>query len=112
MLNDSIRRYPHPFTETPSGHYHTHDQEDPVGLDTPRTLVELWMCTVSATIREKKDWHVKFRDPEIRAKWREEIVEYGLIENLRFTDNMVRTVSNILRPLTLALSGELHSDRA
>lgn len=81
----------HPFTNTGSGSglRYTYSR-DPVGIDQPRTLVELRMCALSAAIREKLDWHVKFRDESIRAKWIEEIrqQQQDMHESLRLTDNM------------------------
>ncbi len=39
----------------------------------PRTLLELDMMRLSATIREKERWWDKYTNPEIVAKWREEV---------------------------------------
>lgn len=79
----------HPFTNTGSGFRYT-SSGDSIGIDQPRTLVELRMCALSAAIREKLDWHVKFRDESIRAKWIEEIrqQQQDMHESLRLTDNM------------------------
>ncbi|KAJ2970928.1 hypothetical protein NUW54_g12620 [Trametes sanguinea] len=41
----------------------------------PITLVELRMRKFSGMIRSKPDWWTKVNDPEIMAKWREEMVE-------------------------------------
>lgn len=37
--------------------------------------IELKLCQVSATIREKPNWWIKMRDPTISAKWKSEISE-------------------------------------
>ena len=68
-------RYPHPFTGHSWGGWYGMDTGDYGNKDSPRTLAELRMCELSATIREKKDWHIKFRDPEIQDKWRSEVEE-------------------------------------
>ena len=87
-------RFPHPFTEGADYDYYDSDEDDPTEQDTPRTLVELRMCALSAAIREKADWHVKFRDEKIRSKWTEEIREQqkDLHQSLQLTDNMVRPI--------------------
>ncbi|KIY66110.1 hypothetical protein CYLTODRAFT_399294 [Cylindrobasidium torrendii FP15055 ss-10] len=61
-------RYPHPF---PS------DDWDNGWGDTPRTIVELRMCALSTTLREKERWWEKVKDKDIRAKWRAEALEQG-----------------------------------
>ncbi|KAH9914472.1 uncharacterized protein B0H18DRAFT_126498 [Fomitopsis serialis] len=88
------QRYKHPFTEDGEWEYYEDEDEDPTDKDTPRTLVELRMCALSAAIREKPEWWVKFRDAEVRAKWSEEIKEQqrGLHRSLQLTDNMVRVL--------------------
>ncbi|KAI0717938.1 hypothetical protein C8Q72DRAFT_902417 [Fomitopsis betulina] len=45
-------------------------------------------------MREKPDWHVKFRDEKIRSKWTEEIREQqkDLHESLQLTENMINYV--------------------
>ncbi|EPT06268.1 hypothetical protein FOMPIDRAFT_1110227 [Fomitopsis schrenkii] len=61
-----IDRFPHPFTEVGEDHYDFYgDVTDE--CDSARTLVELRMCALSAAIREKPEWHVKFRDEKIRS---------------------------------------------
>lgn len=72
--------------------YYDDDDDDPTEKDTPRTLIELRMCALSAAIREKPEWWVKCRDKIIQAKWREEIKEQqkDLHRSLQLTDNMVR----------------------
>lgn len=85
------RRYPHPFTTQKDWEWpHAYAQ----AKDTPRTLIELRMCELSAAIREKLDWHVKFRDDTIRAKWKQEIEEQQayLHPGLKLTENMVRNL--------------------
>ncbi|KZT74035.1 hypothetical protein DAEQUDRAFT_702202 [Daedalea quercina L-15889] len=79
-LGVDLFRFPHPFTR--------------LDVDTPRSLVEIRMCALSAAIREKVDWHIKFRDQKIRAKWADEIREQqkDLHESLRLTDNMINYV--------------------
>lgn len=39
----------------------------------PRTLAEQRVIQASASIREKENWFVKYKDPEIRARWRREL---------------------------------------
>lgn len=34
------------------------------------------MSALSSTIREKPEWWVKMKDPEITAKWRAEVLEH------------------------------------
>ncbi|KAH9914457.1 uncharacterized protein B0H18DRAFT_1125496 [Fomitopsis serialis] len=43
------------------------EDDDPTDKDTPRTLIELRMCALSAAIREKPEWWVKFRDEDVQA---------------------------------------------
>ena len=89
---DTARRFNHPFTECREWEYYLLDDDDPIDKDTPRTLIELRMCALSAAIREKPEWWVKFRDETIRAKWREETQEQQkeMHRSLQLTDNMVR----------------------
>ena len=93
-INDTASnsfRYLHPFTEQDFDNLDW-NEEDEGDRDTPRTLIELRMCELSAIIREKPDWHVKCRHDEIQAKWRKEIEEQqaDLPEHLKLTSNMVR----------------------
>ncbi|EJD02430.1 uncharacterized protein FOMMEDRAFT_29447 [Fomitiporia mediterranea MF3/22] len=48
-------------------------------LPPPRTLHELAMVKLSASIREKPNWWLKYTDPEIRARWRKEAQEMALV---------------------------------
>ncbi|OSC97245.1 hypothetical protein PYCCODRAFT_1399071 [Trametes coccinea BRFM310] len=41
----------------------------------PITLIELRMRTFSGMIRSKPDWWVKIHDPELVAKWRQEMID-------------------------------------
>ncbi|KAJ7136136.1 hypothetical protein C8R44DRAFT_869805 [Mycena epipterygia] len=41
----------------------------------PKTLVERMMYTLSWELRTKPEWQRKAKDPEIRAKWRQEALE-------------------------------------
>ncbi|KAL5529747.1 hypothetical protein ACEPAG_5732 [Sanghuangporus baumii] len=41
-------------------------------LPPPRTLNELLMVKLSTSIRSKPEWWKKYKDPEIRTRWREE----------------------------------------
>ena len=88
-----IVRFPNPFTQVGDGHYDVYDLEDDdfKECDTARTLIELRMCALSAAIREKPDWHAKFRDEKIRSRWAEEVREQQreVHESLQLTDNMV-----------------------
>ncbi|EPT01734.1 hypothetical protein FOMPIDRAFT_1048621 [Fomitopsis schrenkii] len=87
-------RFPHPFTDGADFDYYDFDEPDPPDLDTPRTLVELRMCALSTSIREKAGWHVKFRDEKIRSRWIEEIHEQqkDVHPSLQLTDNMINYV--------------------
>ncbi|KAG0247206.1 hypothetical protein BGZ95_008916, partial [Linnemannia exigua] len=64
---------PHPWTGD--------DYEDgfPVTL-----ITELTMMAVSNTIREKPQWWLKYKDPEISAKWKQEIESAGLERHERY----------------------------
>ncbi|TFY64227.1 hypothetical protein EVJ58_g2765 [Rhodofomes roseus] len=99
--NDSINdfddeggRFRHPFTDVGDFDYLDADDDDPDDKDTPRTLVEIRMCALSAAIREKVDWHVKYRDEKIRTKWAEEIREQqkDVHQSLQLTENMINYV--------------------
>ncbi|KAI0719901.1 hypothetical protein C8Q72DRAFT_899738 [Fomitopsis betulina] len=91
-----IVRFPNPFTQVGDGHYDVYDLEDDdfKECDTARTLIELRMCALSAAIREKPDWHAKFRDEKIRSRWAEEVREQQreVHESLQLTDNMINYV--------------------
>ncbi|KAF9154000.1 hypothetical protein BG015_002143 [Linnemannia schmuckeri] len=51
----------------------------------PVTLItELTMMAVSNTIREKPNWWLKYQDPEISARWRQEIEAAGLERHERY----------------------------
>lgn len=51
----------------------------------PVTLItELTMMAVSNTIREKPNWWLKYQDPEISARWRQEIETVGLERHERY----------------------------
>ena len=86
------KRYKHPFTVDRGYAYYSELQDDPTDKDTPKTLVELRMCALSAAIRAKPEWWVKFRDETVRAKWIGEIKEQqkDIHRSLQLTDNMVR----------------------
>ncbi|EIN07905.1 hypothetical protein PUNSTDRAFT_53245 [Punctularia strigosozonata HHB-11173 SS5] len=87
-------RYPHPFTEKEQGEYYDSDEEGDSEKDNPRTLIELRMCALSATIREKPEWYNKFRDAKIQEKWRKEIQEQqaDLHDSQKLTSNMVNYI--------------------
>ncbi|KAI0729142.1 hypothetical protein C8Q72DRAFT_337124 [Fomitopsis betulina] len=87
-------RFPHPFTEEAGHDYYDFDDDDPLEQDTPRTLVELRMCALSASLRDKPDWHIKFRDEKIRSKWVAEIHEQqkDVHQSLQLTDNMINYI--------------------
>ncbi|GAA5848984.1 hypothetical protein JCM8547_006404 [Rhodosporidiobolus lusitaniae] len=46
--------------------------ESPAHLEAPPSLHEILMHGLSYSIRRKPDWVRKYKDPEIRAKWKEE----------------------------------------
>ena len=52
------------------------------------------MCALSAAIRAKSEWWVKFRDEKVRAKWTEENKDQqqNIHRSLQMTDNMVRAI--------------------
>ncbi|KAG9073133.1 hypothetical protein KI688_000920 [Linnemannia hyalina] len=51
----------------------------------PVTLItELTMMAVSNTIREKPNWWLKYNDPDISARWRQEIEAAGLEREERY----------------------------
>jgi hypothetical protein len=66
-------RYRHPFTKAEWSPWYQIDHQEPSEKESPRTLVELRMCALSAAIREKPQWYTKFRDIKIQEKWRTEI---------------------------------------
>ncbi|EIN12310.1 hypothetical protein PUNSTDRAFT_118210 [Punctularia strigosozonata HHB-11173 SS5] len=85
-------RFPHPFTTNNELGYGSLTLP---GRDRPRTLVELLMCKLSSTIREKPRWHEKFQDPAVQQKWREEVLEQqgvSVPRNLALTPNMINYV--------------------
>ncbi|KZV97535.1 hypothetical protein EXIGLDRAFT_832794 [Exidia glandulosa HHB12029] len=63
---------PHPF-------YAKRGQQDG---ELPRTLVELEMCALSASVRAEPEWWRKLTDPDTRARWMENGFRY---------DNLTRT---------------------
>src|SRR5208282_5120156 len=52
--------FPHPHSDFMGSH--------------PRSILELRLNALSATIRNKPDWHIKRLDPTVVAKWREEAI--------------------------------------
>ncbi|KAI5121385.1 hypothetical protein M0805_001198 [Coniferiporia weirii] len=48
-------------------------------LPNPRTLAELLMVKLSASIRSKPEWWVKYKDPNIRSKWRGEALATKMV---------------------------------
>jgi hypothetical protein len=93
-------RYRHPFTEAEVGEYYEFNDAGDYEKEDPRTLVELRMCALSATIREKPQWYNKFRDNKIQEKWRMEIEQQqeGLHDSLKLTSDMVRAVPTFAMP--------------
>lgn len=61
--------FPHPFYER--------DEEDG---EPARTVSELEMCALSATLRSKPEWWKKVKDDDIVARWKKEAMEHGLGE--------------------------------
>ncbi|KAG9010228.1 hypothetical protein FRB90_007893, partial [Tulasnella sp. 427] len=57
--------FPTPFMEYDEGRVHT-----------PLTLADLRLQEISYTLRSKPSWWTKYKNPEILAKWRAEIVKY------------------------------------
>jgi hypothetical protein len=50
------------------------------------------MCRLSVSIRSKKDWNLKYKNPEILAKWRKEALSQAITINDqegRMTENEV-----------------------
>ncbi|KAI9140256.1 hypothetical protein BKA69DRAFT_1081054 [Paraphysoderma sedebokerense] len=60
--------YPHPFMYGDYGN----------GAE-PKTTLEMNLIQLSASIRSKPNWHIKMKDPEIAAKWKEEALATGKI---------------------------------
>ncbi|KAF9021581.1 hypothetical protein BDZ89DRAFT_1042723 [Hymenopellis radicata] len=60
--------YPNPFIGDENRSSRNWDQWG----DVPRCRLELRMCELSASIRDKKAWQEKMKNPEIMAKWRHE----------------------------------------
>ncbi|KAJ7071977.1 hypothetical protein C8F01DRAFT_1102053 [Mycena amicta] len=81
-------RYPHPF------HYDPHDGDREPGMRSPRTALDLKMCSLSAHIRQKPRWWEKIRDDAIREKWIQEAKEQqaGLRRWEKLSDNMLNFV--------------------
>ncbi|KAJ7051810.1 hypothetical protein C8F01DRAFT_1262595 [Mycena amicta] len=79
-------RYPHPFHTDPEDG----DSDEP-GFRSPRTLLELKMCSLSAHIRQKPHWWDKLRDQAICEKWIQEAKEQqaGLRRWEQLSDNML-----------------------
>ncbi|KAL5532593.1 hypothetical protein ACEPAF_4367 [Sanghuangporus sanghuang] len=48
-------------------------------LPPPRTLNELLMVKLSASIRSKSEWWKKYKDSEIRTRWREEALNAEMV---------------------------------
>ncbi|GAA6023984.1 hypothetical protein JCM10207_006843 [Rhodosporidiobolus poonsookiae] len=72
------RPFPTPFDQVQTylrgqGDYRWN--EIPDYFDPPCTAHEIAMLALSYEIRSKPDWHLKYRDPDIRAKWRKEALE-------------------------------------
>ncbi|BGO97415.1 hypothetical protein NBRC10513v2_004765 [Rhodotorula toruloides] len=61
--NERLKPFPTPFS---------------VPSTAPYTLQEIDMMALSYSIRSKPDWQRKYRDPEIRAKWRQEALSTEL----------------------------------
>ena len=97
--SQNTKRYKHPFTVDGEWEYYADDEDDPTDKDTPRTLVELRMCALSAAIRSKSEWWIKFRDEKVCAKWAEEIKEQqkDMHRSLQLTDNMARAFLHSFR---------------
>lgn len=79
--------FPHPFYVRDGNPFDDHGPGD-----TSRTVVELRMCALSASIRNKSEWWKKKDDPAIRAKWREEALSQpaDLRKEWKLTPPMVR----------------------
>ncbi|KAF9027233.1 hypothetical protein BDZ89DRAFT_1015748, partial [Hymenopellis radicata] len=66
--------YPHPFAISENDDSRTPDEWG----DAPRCIVELRMCALSAAIRDKTDWQLKMKNPDIVEKWRNEALGQAL----------------------------------
>ncbi|KAH9914475.1 uncharacterized protein B0H18DRAFT_1097137 [Fomitopsis serialis] len=77
--NQTTKRYMHPFTENQRHAAYAHRAAH---------------VRLSAAIREKPEWWVKFRDENVQAKWRNEIREQqkDLRRCLQLTDNMINYI--------------------
>ncbi|KZV88675.1 hypothetical protein EXIGLDRAFT_839044 [Exidia glandulosa HHB12029] len=67
VVDDDKLEFPHPFWEQGQGE-----------ADEPRTLLELQMCALSSTLRAKPEWWRKYKDGQIRERWRQEALDQGL----------------------------------
>ena len=91
-VSTTRRRFEHPFTELYDWDRARYQPDHTLhSRHSPRTLIEYRMCALSAAIRDKKDWYLKFRDDAIRETWKREIKgqQQGLHPSLQLTDNMV-----------------------
>jgi hypothetical protein len=79
--------YPLPFQDRS----YWDSRTQPTVGDYPRTVVELLMCSLSSSIRDKDSWHVKMKDRKIRSKWRDDaLMSTPSREEWKLTDTMVR----------------------
>ncbi len=67
---EPLEPFPHPFI---SGDYGTGSL--------PKTVVELNMMALSASIRSKPNWWEKIKDEKIVAKWTKEAADQGATED-------------------------------
>jgi hypothetical protein len=67
-VNNDLKPFPHPFYK---GQYGAGCQ--------PKTLIELNMMHLSASIRSKSKWFDKFKDIIIRNKWKQEALQQNLL---------------------------------
>ena len=52
-------------------------EEDYLAGSPAKTLLELELLRLSYSIRNKRNWHLKVRDPEITKKWTAEALAQG-----------------------------------
>ncbi|KAH8831228.1 hypothetical protein DL96DRAFT_1777437 [Flagelloscypha sp. PMI_526] len=93
VKHDLAKSLPHPF-HSRDGWGGSSQNEEP-----PLTLAEMRMITLSWAIRQKDNWFEKYKDPIIRAKWREEALaqqEDKLMEE-KLTENMIDFVLEELK---------------
>ncbi|KAG8931055.1 hypothetical protein FRC02_003286 [Tulasnella sp. 418] len=75
-IDDGRLRFPHVFIDHVEG-----DHESSFGIvDHAWTIPEQRMFRLSASLRAKPDWWTKYKNPEIRSKWKSEALEQNVLD--------------------------------